>query len=482
MLLKKVVLNNFQSHAHTEIEIAPTLTVIVGESDNGKSAIARAIRWVLFNEPRGSDFVRAGTAECSVSLVYDNGVSVTRVRSASGSKNRYVISRPGQEDRVFEGFGTSVPEEVVEITGVKKIRIDDDVTIDLHTSPQLEPPFLLMQSGSVKARAIGRLTGTDIFDLAHKKATQDFNKKREDLKKVSAELDQLEDSLKEYDDLPLLEDTLGKLKSIVATVDLLSAKIAGLCEKREAVKSNVEELQRVEDVIKDIGNIESVESAVLKADALYQRYRAVAVAKASMEDVAKGLSAADWVLRSTEQISLCSQRLSDMEVLVDKCRLVKGLGDRYKKCEKDLKVIDKAMEDMRLIGEADKACIKADDMRQRLASLVSARSKLEGLKEQLDHVNGFISASENISEVERISQSAKDALDRYAQMVILNERLKDVNRRIADAERELSTSERSLRELVARYEKLLRALKVCPVCFSPITDEKAHKIAHDMAG
>lgn len=482
MLLKKVVLNNFQSHAHTEIEIAPTLTVIVGESDNGKSAIARAIRWVLFNEPRGSDFVRAGATECSVSLVYDNGVSVTRVRSASGGKNRYIISMPGQEDRVFEGFGTSVPEEVVEITGVKKIRIDDDVAIDLHTSPQLEPPFLLMQSGSVKARAIGRLTGTDIFDLAHKKATQDLNRKREDLKKVSGELDQLTDSLKEYDDLPFLEDALGKLKDIVATVDLLSAKITGLSEKREALKCSVEELQRVEGVVRDVGNIERIESAVLKADALYQRYRAVVVLKNSMEDVTRGLSAADWVLRNTEQISLCSQRLYDMEVLIEKCRLLKGLRDRYKKCEKDLKVIDKALKDMELLGEADKACIKAGDMQQRLVSLTSAKSKLDGLKKQLDYVNGFIDASKNISEVEHLTQSAKDALDRYTQMVRLNERLMDINRRIADTEKELSMSEGSLKQLVSRYEKLLRALKVCPVCFSPITDEKAHKIAHDMAG
>ena len=52
--IKKIIIDNFQSHEHTEIEFGPGLNVIVGPSDYGKSAVVRALRWVLYNEPRGA--------------------------------------------------------------------------------------------------------------------------------------------------------------------------------------------------------------------------------------------------------------------------------------------------------------------------------------------------------------------------------------------------------------------------------------------
>ena len=49
--VRRITLENFQSHKHTEMEFGPELNVIVGPSDSGKSAIIRALKWVMYNEP-----------------------------------------------------------------------------------------------------------------------------------------------------------------------------------------------------------------------------------------------------------------------------------------------------------------------------------------------------------------------------------------------------------------------------------------------
>ena len=48
--LKRVRLENFQSHKNSIIDFDRGLNVIVGPSDSGKSAIIRAIKWALYNE------------------------------------------------------------------------------------------------------------------------------------------------------------------------------------------------------------------------------------------------------------------------------------------------------------------------------------------------------------------------------------------------------------------------------------------------
>ena len=64
--IKRVTLENFQSHKHSVIDFDEQLNVIVGPSDSGKSAIIRGIKWVLYNEPTGDYFIKEGSTECSV--------------------------------------------------------------------------------------------------------------------------------------------------------------------------------------------------------------------------------------------------------------------------------------------------------------------------------------------------------------------------------------------------------------------------------
>ena len=144
--LKRIELINFQSHKYTDLYFDDKVNVIIGPSDSGKTAIIRAIKWVLFNEPSGIDFIRKGTTESNVVLYFDDNLIIKRGRSKS--KNYYEITYPNGLEERFEGFGTKVPEEIIELTGIQKVELDGNNLISLNISDQLESPFLLTSTPS----------------------------------------------------------------------------------------------------------------------------------------------------------------------------------------------------------------------------------------------------------------------------------------------------------------------------------------------
>ena len=54
-MIRKLNIQNIQSHKNTELEFSPGINAIVGSSNNGKSAILRALYWVRYNRPLGID-------------------------------------------------------------------------------------------------------------------------------------------------------------------------------------------------------------------------------------------------------------------------------------------------------------------------------------------------------------------------------------------------------------------------------------------
>ena len=210
--IKKIILENFQSHKYTEVEFDQYLNVIVGPSDHGKTAIIRGIKWALFNEPSGDFFIREGENECSVTIVFSDGSKIKRYRNKT--KNAYYLYDSEGKETVFEGFGTKVPREIIERTSMRKIILDSNQSSSINIGEQLEGPFLLSEKNSTRANAIGRLVGVHIIDDALKDTLKDIrnlNIKRKNHEEI---LENLKNNLSEYDYLDDLKTKTEKLKII----------------------------------------------------------------------------------------------------------------------------------------------------------------------------------------------------------------------------------------------------------------------------
>lgn len=139
-LLHTLRIRGFQSHSDSVLEFAPGLNAIVGPSDAGKSAILRALWWLLYNQPRGEETVREGDSEQFVEARFSRG-TVARARTrASNGWYRYAL--PGGEPVVLKGFGTDMPAPVVAIHQMPLLTLTD-AEESVNVATQFAPPFLL---------------------------------------------------------------------------------------------------------------------------------------------------------------------------------------------------------------------------------------------------------------------------------------------------------------------------------------------------
>jgi DNA repair protein SbcC/Rad50 len=198
MKILKIYLNNFQKHSELSLSFSPQINVITGLTDTGKSAIFRALMWVLnFSSISEKDYRKEGTKQTSVKIWLDNGYQIERIRSAT--INRYILSKEGSEDQIFDNFGKQTPEEILCVTGLLEITVDNQ-KINLNFASQDELNFLLdsTYSDTFKAKLFNKLTGNEALDLLFKNLNKDSLRFKREINETEETIHKQEEQLSEY--------------------------------------------------------------------------------------------------------------------------------------------------------------------------------------------------------------------------------------------------------------------------------------------
>lgn len=189
MAIKRLKLTNVQSHKNTELEFSPYLNVIVGSSNQGKSAILRSIRWVKDNRPTSStktlnsywnrDEKGNPIDEYSVEIENDYGI----VRRYRDSKvNGYEVN-----GNKLEAIKTDVPQIVSDT-----LRITDTNFQNQHDSA-----FLLTMSAPDATKYINQLCHLDSIDDILAKAEKNRRDVQSEIKTCERDIDMSDKYLKE---------------------------------------------------------------------------------------------------------------------------------------------------------------------------------------------------------------------------------------------------------------------------------------------
>lgn len=238
--ITRVILDNFQAHEHTETNFDDGLNIIVGESNNGKTSIIRAIMWVIDNQPLGTDFIMAGKDECKVTICYDDGTSITRGRTLkdTGYYDIYYHDENGTLQHAnYRGFTNAVPVEVANVHQMPKISITKDIETHLNVLSQLDGPFLLTESPLVKASAIGRITGTHVVDDAIKESNKTIQGNNKLIKNYQKELEEKENELKALPNIQLMSQFTGIYASLVSHIKKLHDDTQEISDRINHLKS-----------------------------------------------------------------------------------------------------------------------------------------------------------------------------------------------------------------------------------------------------
>jgi len=166
--LTEIIIKNFQSHKHTVLPLTSGFNVIRGQTRSGKTAIIRALNWLLNNRPQGFKFkstFATPAQQTRVVIKTDSGSVIERIRDENA--NCYLLA-----GKKFEALKGDVPKAII-----------DELNItDINFQTQHEGFFLLQDSAGDVARKFSKLVNLDIIDKCIKcvnKIINDYDSKKQ---------------------------------------------------------------------------------------------------------------------------------------------------------------------------------------------------------------------------------------------------------------------------------------------------------------
>ena len=519
-MIKSISLTNFQSHASTQLNLDPGLNVITGPSDSGKTAIIRALRWALYNEPRGDSFVRAGAKSCEAQITFADGSQVIRARHGRANEYRITLS-DGSEHR-FEAFGADPPPEVAQASGMPKVQVGDR-ELAANFAYQLDGPFLLSESPLVAAKVLGKLAGTEEVDHAARTTASDTNRRRQDERRFAADLVRLEVELDRYSHLPELAARIERLTELAAIIRQAEARLgklsgyatdlSGLKARADKLSGQIAILTPVARLANALGSLQSdsLRLARLGTLAALSQQNAAAATKARAS-----LSAAEGILKAEPVMAAAAG-------LRDRLRVLTGLAEKLVPVRQELKAnrarLALAADTLRAEAPAAQASRAADRLRvlhnypgvlrdiaathqaarqtyEAQAPVAAAEPMAQGATQLAARLSGLIRRQESLALLAVDRQNSESRAARLNQILAageISERAQAVRERL-NALMSLRTNRHGLYVLqshalgedklavqaVATYQdsyvELLAEVGICPVCGSKVNPAQIKEV------
>lgn len=215
-------IKNFQSHKKTILKFSPNVNAIIGSTESGKTAIFRALNWLINNTPKGTSFKSKWGGLTSVSSVFDN-TKISRTRGKS--KNNYKVA-----NSTLSAFGKSIPEEVSSL-----IRMDK---INYHS--QFASPFMLFDSAGEVARTLNKIVCLDVIDSSLSEAKKKLTEYKRRLTSARERKGNILSELSQYDFLSAAEERLTEIESsfsILSNLKRARAELKSLLEEYQEKKN-----------------------------------------------------------------------------------------------------------------------------------------------------------------------------------------------------------------------------------------------------
>ena len=315
-MITKIEIKNFQSHKNTVLEFDKGVNVICGESDNGKSAIIRAIRWVVENQPQGTEKINSRwngdfKEPLSVKLYTEKGY-VERIRDKK--HNGYNLCKNGEEVQL-DAIGKGVPKEVTEFLNVS----------DVNFQYQLDPIYLLSKTPGQASQYLNEIVHLDSIDEIMSIADSDKRQLSSEQKIVDADIKKLEEEQKNYewiDEADNLYIRTKKLNSMVNDISTQASELYNSIESYEALESSKMDLTEHNKLVEKIMDIIIPDTDELaKSIADYESYGSKVV---DLFEAKKFVNEIDSII------------ITDTKELEDSISQYSELSDNVQRYEKEL--------------------------------------------------------------------------------------------------------------------------------------------------
>ena len=315
-MLASIEIKNFQSHKDTKIDFSKGINSVCGESDNGKTAVIRAVKWVVENRPLGTDKLNSSwnkgfKENMSVKMVLSNGDWVERVRGKD--RNGYSYCEGGKVVDL-NATGTDVPQKVKDI-----LRLGD-----VNFQFQLDSPYLLSLPASEASRYLNRIIHLDSIDRLLSEADSDKRRISAERKVVEKDIKECASELESLSWVAEAEAIQKRIDKYSQLLEISASDMAALSSDLEKVadcQSSIADFSEQKALAGEIEKIELFSTSELERDL------------ASFEDCQKSVfdfSKQKVLIRKIEEMELFS--VSELENEIFK---MEGLLADVEDCESD---------------------------------------------------------------------------------------------------------------------------------------------------
>lgn len=475
--IKKVILENFQSHKYTEMEFDQYLNVIVGPSDQGKSAIIRGLKWALFNEPSGDFFIREGEKECSVTVVFNDNTKIKRFRSKS--KNSYYLYNKDGEEMIFEGFGTTVPQEIIDKTSMRKVVLDGNQSNAINIGEQLEGPFLLSEKNATRANAIGRLVGVHIVDDALKDTLRDVRNLNIKKKSNEATLEKLQEGLLEYDYLDDLINRINQLRDVRTKIHSSQERLKKLNEILERLKSVNEEIKLSYHYLEKLKNVQRVIEIEKNLSQNIYNYESVNDKYNKLNLINNQIEKDKKLLNSLADIDKIKSPVENINILISKTKNLKKLLLSHKLLTENILKTKTQLNKLYNIEKMEENLSLINKKYLRYRELLNLEIKLNNINKNLSIGTVYTNKLSNINKAFHIGNTIESKNERLNKVVNYKNKYDTLLESCIREKSTIKGLEIELNNYLQKYEAILTKIEICPLCFSNIDKLKVNKIINN---
>ena len=261
---QKIRIKNFQCWGKLQIKFG-RITSIVGSSDCGKSAIIRALRWVLLNQSNGLSDIKEGAKESSVELFVSNGPGNYHGIKRRRSKRLNVYQTDYEQE--FAAVGTKVPEDLEMLFAVS----------DVNLQQQHKAYFWLDESAGQVAKNLNEVIDLQSIDKMTDRANKVIRATEADRKLTKGRLDEAELDLENWlwaeefsADVEALQDK-NRLHRQAARIEAtLSRKIEELVRGSKKLEKATQARLAADSARKQVKQLEALAETSKKANEAHQ--------------------------------------------------------------------------------------------------------------------------------------------------------------------------------------------------------------------
>ena len=466
MLIKKIEMENFLSHADTSISFDRGINLIVGPNGSGKSSILDAVRFAMFGKDHGrlSNPVRNGKKKCSVRLIFNI------------DNDEYIITRSygsRQQDREAFAFRNGVQEafsqEAVKRYVENALGMEKDVFENSVFVGQGEIDEIVNEQPKRRKEFFAKIIGVEKLEIASERMREVESQLKDRLSNMGpaiVELSLIRTRIQELTDRKvqlkgkrnenevMFRDATEHEKSIENKYESSRKHLSELRAKAEFLKKKKDDSIRITDEIdnltKQIEGRAKVEKELEEiSKSPYMIYRDLIFDNvAEFEKIALYTHEIDSLLRQTKDISA---QIEEMESLKSQHLKFTELSQRVNSLRSDLIDMEKASREYIMLS---------DRVSRLMVSIDNIRKSVDPERPSIIELFGNDNPSES---------SVRNRIESII------EKRRELEERLRRKKVELGMVNTGKKEAQERVEKLT-GQKTCPLCGSELTDEHITKL------